>query len=79
MQPFSNDLNGRGDVDERLLAVFTFYGKLFFKPWLREAPGATELISKVEKLERALMDKLNSSSSLIAPAHASAPASAAAH
>lgn len=56
-----------------------FLLKLFFKPWLPEAPGSTELLSKVKKLERALMEELDGSCTLTAPALAQAHASASAH
>lgn len=56
-----------------------FLLKLFFKPWLPEAPGATELLSKVKKLERALMEELDGSCTPTAPALAQAHASASAH
>lgn len=56
-----------------------FLLKLFFQPWLPEAPGSTELLSKVKKLERALMEELDGSCTPTAPALAQAQAQAHAH
>ena len=76
---FFVDLNGGRDVDGRLQAVFTFHWKLFFRPWLWEALCAAELISKVGKLERALVEELVSSTHASAPAQLHAQAHSSAH